>query len=189
MAETRNLILYTQWISDSTNAADYYNTTISNSVGSISNNRSTNTWNNINLRQLMGETYYNTYSKFTITMGTSHQNILNTTYLANTYRRTNDYFVDLYLTGLQFDPSLNDALITSGFLMSLPVVAGQTLGYGSNIYNNHTVTTYVFNKPQQDTVNITINRKITNTQQFCIPLSSNEILGHSMYFFEIKGIL
>lgn len=189
MAETRNLILYTQWISDSTNAADYYNTTISNSVGSISNNRSTNTWNNINLRQLMGDTYYNTYSKFSITLGISHQNILNTTYLANTYRRINDYYFDLYLSGLQFDPSMNDALISSGFSMSLPVVAGQTLGYGSTIYKNHTGPTYVFNKPQQDTVNITINRKITNTQQFCIPLSSNEILGHSMYFFEIKGIL
>lgn len=189
MAEPRNLILYTQWISDSTNAADYYNTTISNSVGSISNNRFTNTWNNINLRQLMGDTYYNSYSKFTITVGDSVQNVLNTTYLANTYRRTNDYFFDVYLSGLQFDPSINEALITTGISLSPPTAAGQTIGYGSGFNKNHTGPTYVFNKPQQDTVNITINRKITSTQQFCIPLSSDEILGHSMYTFEIKGIL
>jgi hypothetical protein len=189
MAEPRNLILYTQWISDSTNAADYYNTTISNSVGSISNNRSTNTWNNINLRQLMGDTYYNTYSKFTITVGDSVQNVLNTSYLANTYRRTNDYFFDVYLSGLQFDPSINEALITTGMNLSPPTVAGQTIGYGSGFNKNHTGPTYVFNKPQQDNVNMTVNRKITSTQQFCIPLSSDEILGHSMYTFEIKGIL
>lgn len=189
MAEPRNLILYTQWISDSTNAADYYNTTITNSVGSISNNRATNTWNNINLRQLMGDSYYNSYSKFTITVGSIFQNILNTTSLANTYRRINDYFVDLYLSGLQFDPSLNDALITTGFAVTPPIAAGQTVGYAGSTFKNHTGPTYVFNKPQQDTVNITINQKITNTQQFCIPLSINEIQGHAMYTFEIKGIL
>jgi hypothetical protein len=137
----------------------------------------------------MGDTYYNTYSKFTITLGISHQNILNTTYLANTYRRVNDYFVDLYLSGLQFDPSINNALISSGFGLTPPTGAGETIGFGSSNYKNHMGPTYVFNKPQQDTVNITINQKITNTQQFCIPLSSNEIQGHSMYFFEIKGIL
>jgi hypothetical protein len=137
----------------------------------------------------MGDTYYNTYSRFSITLGICHQNILNTTYLANTYRRINDYFVDLYLSGLQFDPSLNDVLISSGFVVTPPTVAGQTLGFGSTNYKNHTGPTYVFNKPQQDTVNITINQKITNTQQLRIPLSSNEIQGHSMYFFEIKGIL
>jgi len=189
MAEPRNLILYTQWISDSTNAADYYNTTISNSVGSISNNRSTNTWNNINLRQLMGDTYYNTYSKFTITSTDIEQNVLNTTYLANTYRRVNDYFSDLYLSGLQFDPSITDALIGTGVALTPPTGAGQTVGFGLTTNKNDTGPIYVFNKPQQDTVNITINRKITSTQQFCIPLSSDEILGHSVYFFEIKGIL
>ena len=189
MAETRNLILYTQWISNSTNAADYYNTTISNSVGSISNNRSTNTWNNINLRQLMGDTYYNTYSKFSITFGMVQKNILNTTYLANTYRRINDYFSDLYLSGLQFDPSINEALIVTGMNFTPPTGAGQTPGFGLITYKNHTGPTYVFNKPQQDTVNITINQKITNTQQFCIPLSSDEIQGHAVYTFEIKGIL
>jgi hypothetical protein len=77
----------------------------------------------------------------------------------------------------------------TGMNLSPPTVAGQSTGVGSGINKNHTGPTYVFNKPQQDTVNLTTNRKITSTQQLCIPLSSDEILGHSMYFFEIKGIL
>lgn len=188
MTEKRNLILSTEWISTSLNAEDYFNTTISNSVGTITNNRYTNTWNNINLRQIMGDTYYNTYSKFSIKINTSVSNILLTTYLANSYNRVNKYCVDHYLSGLTFDPSVSQVLFASGSNTLLPVTAGTSLGFGVGPYITINPE-YVFSKPAQDTVNLTINTVTTNTQQPIVPLTSAEIIGHSLYVFEIKGIL
>jgi len=185
MAEKRNLILNTEWISNSLNAADYFNTTISNSVGTISNNRYTITWNNINLRQLMGDTYYNTYSKFSIKMNATQTSTLSTTTLATSYNAVNTYYVDHYLSGLTFDPSVNRVLIASGSNVRPP--AGSSLGYGIGFAPQN--PNYIFSKPAQDTVNITINLVTINTQQPIVPLTSAEIFGHSLYVFEIKGIL
>jgi hypothetical protein len=189
--EVRNLVLYTGWITNSTTATDYFNTTISNSVGTITNNRYTVTWNNINLRQLMGDTYYNSYSKFSIKFTLGITNNLTTTTLANSYKKYNDYCIDHYLSGLNFDPLQNQVLVVTGSLFTLPTSAGALVGfsalnYGNTIHNN---PEYTFTKPTQDTVNITINILSTNTQQVIVPLTSAEILGHSSYTFEIKGIL
>jgi hypothetical protein len=188
MTEKRNLILSTEWISTSLNAEDYFNTTISNSIGTITNNRYTNTWNNINLRQLMGDTYYNTYSKFGIKINTAVSNNLLTTNLANSYNKSNNYCIDHYLSGLPFDPSVNQVLFASGTNATQPTTAGTSLGFGLGPYSP-TNPEYIFSKPAQDTVNLTINIVSTNTQQPIVPLTSAEIIGHSLYVFEIKGIL
>jgi hypothetical protein len=187
--EVRNLVLYTAWISNSTTATDYFNTTISNTVGTITNNRYSVTWNNINLRQLMGDTYYNSYSKFSIKILQGNINNLLTTTLANSYKKFNDYCFDIYLSGLNFVPSLGQVLISSGNVISMPTSAGANLGYGVPASRYPTTPEYTFTKPAQDTVNITINILSTNTQQVIVPLTSAEILGHSIYNFEIKGIL
>jgi hypothetical protein len=188
MTEKRNLILSTEWISTSLNAADYFNTTITNSVGTITNNRYTNTWNNINLRQLMGNTYYNSYSKFSIKINTAVSNNLLTTNLANSYNKSNNYCIDHYLSGLPFDQSVNQVLFASGTNATQPTTAGTSLGFGLGPYSP-TNPEYIFSKPAQDTVNLTINIVSTNTQQPIVPLTSAEIIGHSLYVFEIKGIL
>jgi hypothetical protein len=186
--EHRNLNLYTGWISSSTNASDYFNTTISNSVGAITNNRYTNTWNNINLRELMGNTYYNSYNKFSIRTKVSTQGVLTTTTLANSYKKNNDYFVDHYLSGLNLNPSQSQVLISSGTVIAPPTTAGAAAGFGVAGFKPSNPE-YIFTKPEQDTVNITINIVSTNTQQVIVPVTSAEILGHSLYIFEIKGIL
>ena len=62
--ETRNLKLKTSWISQSIDANDYFNLTIDNTQGKIENNNESYTWYNVNLRQLMGDSYYNKYSRF-----------------------------------------------------------------------------------------------------------------------------
>jgi hypothetical protein len=187
MTEKRILVLNSQWISNSLNAADYFNTTISNSVGTITNNRYTNTWNNINLRQLMGDTYYNSYSKFNIKLNAAQTSTLSTTVLANSYNKSNTYCVDHYLSGLAFDPSVNQVLVLSGSNTLPPTTAGTSLGYGFGYALQN--PSYVFSKPAQDTVNITVNIVSTNTQQPIVPLTSAEIMGHNFFVFEIKGIV
>ena len=186
--EVRNLVLYTGWITNSTTATDYFNTTISNSVGTITNNRYTVTWNNINLRELMGNTYYNSYSKFSIKFTLGITNNLTTTTLANSYKKNNDYCIDHYLSGLNFEPSQNQVLVLTGSLFTLPTSAGALVGF-SMINQKQSAPEYTFTKPSQDTVNITINILSTNTKQVIVPLTAAEILGHSSYTFEIKGIL
>lgn len=187
MTEVRNLVLYTGWISNSTTATDYFNTTISNTVGTITNNRYTTTWNNVNLRQLMGDTYYNSYSKFAIKFMVGTNNVLDTTVLANSYNKNNRYFVDYYLSGLQFDPSQSQVVINSGVQIATPTTAGATVGFGHAAFED--APQYTFIKPSQETVNLTINILSTNTQQNIVPATSAEIIGHGIYIFEIKGIL
>lgn len=187
MTEKRILVLNTAWISNSLNAADYFNTTISNSVGTITNNRYTNTWNNINLRQLMGDTYYNSYSKFNIKLNAAQTSSLSTLTLANSYNKSNTYCVDHYLSGLTFDPSVSQVLILSGSNILPPTTAGASLGFGVAYAPQN--PSYIFSKPAQDTVNITVNMVSTNTQQPIVPLTSAEIFGHSLIVFEIKGIV
>ena len=57
--ETATLILNTFDINPSQTAADYYNQTIDNQYGTITNNRCNITWKNINMRQLLGKCMIN----------------------------------------------------------------------------------------------------------------------------------
>ena len=61
--ETATLVLNTFDISSSFDVDAYYNTTIDNQYGTISNNRCNLTWKNINLRNLLG-TIYDKYETF-----------------------------------------------------------------------------------------------------------------------------
>ena len=63
--ETSTLILSTFDISTSIAGTVFYNKTVDNQIGTISNNRCTLTWKNINMRQVLGE-MYDTYETFNV---------------------------------------------------------------------------------------------------------------------------
>ena len=65
-SETACLILNTYDISTSTTGTDYYNKTIDNQYGTISNNRMTLVWKNVDMRRVLGVLYdkYETFNMY-----------------------------------------------------------------------------------------------------------------------------
>ena len=65
-SEKACLILNTLDINSSATALDYYNKTIDNQYGTITNNRCNLTWKSINMRQVLGEMYdkYETFNLY-----------------------------------------------------------------------------------------------------------------------------
>ena len=52
MSESINFVLKSTDINSDNTAATYYNTTFTNNIGSVAQNRNSLTWNNVNLRML-----------------------------------------------------------------------------------------------------------------------------------------
>ena len=67
MSESINFVLKSTDINSDNTAATYYGLTYTNNIGSVAQNRSSITWNNVNLRMLLGE-MYDRYDKFNISL-------------------------------------------------------------------------------------------------------------------------
>ena len=95
--EIATLILNTFDISSSFDVDAYYNTTVDNQYGTISNNRCNLTWKNINLRNLLG-TIYDRYETFNLYLYQVSQ-----TAAFGSVPSTAPYLlVDIKLNGLRF---------------------------------------------------------------------------------------
>ncbi len=190
--ETRNLKLKTSWISTSTTAVDY-DTIIMNSTGAIENQNETYTWYNINLRQVMGDAYYNKYSKFSITSVLTQPTFLETSYSRTELESNSDVYnntmIEYRMYGLNFDPSVNSVLIQTAVDPMFPQDSTGTGFKTTPAVERVLNPTYCFSKPElSDTVNIKIDRIVLNTQANRMISGSNSIIGHSMFLFEITGI-
>ncbi len=191
--ETRNLKLKTSWISQSIDANDYFNLTIDNTQGKIENNNESYTWYNVNLRQLMGDSYYNKYSRFAITLIQNQSTFLPTTYNTNESSANSDMYnntmIEYYISGFNFDPAANQVLFQTSIDAMIPINASGAGYETTNVLQNYKKPTYYFSKSVgTDIINISINRIVLNTQQPRIVNSINDIMGQSIFMFEIVGI-
>ena len=176
--ESRNLILKTTKISASNNPADYFNTTVTTSAGSVSQNRQSLTWSDINLRTLMGDEFFDRFSQFEIklsraSIGQTAEGLLTDTSFNPTKT--------LFLSGLSFTTGQTQVPLTT-MLVNLPPT---TAGLGAAAAHSSTVA-YIFTKPLVDTVTVTID--ILTNSAYYQPATSNLLHGHSDYLFEIFGI-
>jgi len=179
LSENRNLILRTTDISFSNNPVNYFNTTVSSSAGSVSQNRQSTQWTNINLRTLMGNEFYNRYSQFELKL--VQMTIGQTTTGRVTETTTDMVTRKVYLSGL---PGLSEVLLTTVAVNLPPTSAGIgpiTIQSGSS--------SAIFNKQVSETVNLTINVKLNSTNDFYQPTTSNLLYGHSQFMFEIYGVV
>ena len=179
LLENRNLILRTTDISFSNNPVDYFNTTVSSDAGSVSQNRQSTQWTNINLRTLMGNEFYNRYSQFELklvklTIGQTTAGLMTDTTTDMATRK-------VYLSGL---PGVSDVLLTT-VTVNLPTTSA---GIGPTTVQSGSSST-VFNKPIGETASITINVKLNSTNDFYQPAASNLLYGHSQFLFEIYGVV
>jgi len=191
--ETRNLKLKTSWISTSLLASDYTTTPIVNAMGKIENNNETYTWYNINLRQVMGDAYYNKYNKFSITSVLMQPTFLQTSYNVIGMNSNSDMYnnsmIEYRMYGLRFDPSVNSVLIQTAVDPMFPQDSTGTGFKTTPAVERVLNPTYYFSKPAtSDTVDIKIDRIVLNTQANRVINDNNDLIGHSMFLFEIIGI-
>ena len=192
--ESRNLKLKTSWISSSVDANTYYDSVIDNSAGKIENNNQSYTWYNVNLRQALGDAYYNKYTKFSLKSIEIKNTFLATTYNVDwvvdlTPTRYDNTSIEYYLSGLNFDPSVNSVIVQ---MVAEPILPRDSAGAGFITpapTRMDQTPVYYFTKPAgSDTVNIKIDRMILNTQQPPIINYINDMIGPSIFMFEIVGI-
>jgi len=188
--ETRKLVLSTSDILASTNADDYFGLTVSNAAGIVENNRYTYTWY-ANIRNIMGDDFYNRYSKFSIRLKDFVNGDLFTTAQPSSQNLTTHYeiFNECKLSGVQFDPapivngvSSNQAtmcVLTRKFPASSPCYynVGDSVG-----------GVYTFSKTT-DTVPIKIDLPNLYDDQYFAPSVNAVLFGHLMFVFEIRGVL
>lgn len=191
--ETRNLKLKTSWISTSLDPNVYTTTPITNATGSIENVNETYTWYNINLRQVMGDAYYNKYSKFSITSVLTQPTLLQTTYnrtdVNSNFDVYNNLMIEYRMYGLPFDPNVDSVLIQTMMDPMLPLDSTGT-GFQTRPAVERVMNpTYYFSKPAgSDTVNIKMDRIVLNTQTNRKITGNNAKIGRSIFLFEIIGV-
>ena len=188
--DARYLTLKSTDIYSSNNPNDYYNKTIENSSGIVTQNRRSITWKNVNMRKIMGDEYYDKYSQFTIRcvsrgVGMTTTGQISSTILEGEQMRR----VVFYLSGLSFNPSTPQVMIEFGSLNKLPNTGSGGLQSPSVVnYGESENMTYTFFKPSNN-VNLKIDMLNYIDEQFYQPTASTSLYGHSVYTFEIIGVL
>jgi len=186
-SETACLILNTFDINSSTTALDYYGNIIDNQYGTISNNRCTLTWKNINMRQVLGVMYdkYETFNMYLYQVNQSQGFALAATCAAN------QQLVDIRIKGLQFlnngynaisRNNTNTAYLTSYILNPLKSDAA-SLGTVTPMFNPTIIT---FGK-SADSIDITIDMKRTHDQLYPTVANSTSF-GTFVFMFKFYGI-
>jgi hypothetical protein len=189
--ETRNLILKTSWITSSTDPNTYYQT-IDNATGKIEENNESYTWYNVNLQDILGDSYYNQYTKFSIRSVEIKTALLSTTYNTNSADANSDIYnntmIEYYLSGLNFDPSVNRVLVQTAVEQIIPADSAGTgfISPNPTLMSNQ-APIYYFSKPVAG-VNIKIDRNVLNTHGYRTVNSINDMIGPSIFMFEIIGI-
>jgi len=188
--DARYLILKSTDINLSNNPTDYFNTTIDNPYGIVTQNRRSITWKNINIQQLVGDEYFNKYSKFSIRcvnygVGVTTSSQISSTILESEQMRR----VIFYLSGLSFNPSTPQILFLHISLNKLPNIGSNGISYPSvtNFAENENIA-YTFYKPSSS-VNLKIDILNYDDELFYQPTAASSLYGHSVYTFEILGII
>lgn len=183
--ETASLTLNTFDINPSLLATDYDNT-IDNQFGTISNSRLNFTWKHINMRLVLGE-MYDRYETFNIYL----YQISQTGGLTGFAPTSAPYqLVDVKMKGLPF---LNNTYnfktqnnSNSAYLTSYLLNNGSSGSLGNvTPLSNPTVLTF---SKCADRVDINIDIKSTNTQNYPVLGGAGRPFGNFIYMFKIYGI-
>jgi hypothetical protein len=194
--EIRNICLNTYDINNSPIGSIYALDIVSNSNGTIGEYFNYMTWNNVNLRTMLGDTYFNKYSTFSIKLVQCL--IGDLIYDDSIILSTNETAVEFRLEGLSFKNynstpysitninTITSVTIYTGSMSQLPSMSNlSTTVSGTKINTfNDKQQSYLFKKPTTDTVNLTIRRYKPTTQQYSNTLG----YGHFKFIFEICGI-
>ena len=196
--ETRVLTLRSYDINASNTASAYYNTTVTTAAGQVADNRMSLTWNNVNLRQLMGDPFYNRFDKFHIRLNTLLVGQTQTAVLATqTADSTTARSVEMKLSGLAWDPApyaqgsstksaAGDVIFHTAVLPQIAATAGLGVGQVS-VFAIGQSPSYAFSKTA-DSPTLTIQIVQQSNQAFFVPAANTSLYGHMDFIFEIHGL-
>lgn len=178
--ETINFVLRTTDINPDNNVTSYYNLTYSNNLGTIAQNRSSITWNNVNLKAILGE-MYDRYEKFNISLN----------FIAGAAVGSSiDAIVDnrifyVRLKGLNFITSYNQ--LTQNNCGSVVLTSIQVpLTINTSWLNNYFTQQY-FTFQKNDMVQLNIDLLNIYDDLYYQPSSNARMLGHMIFSFNIYG--
>lgn len=177
-----NLVLKTTDISPSNTTSDYYNNTVSTTIGTISNSRLSFTWKNINMKILLGE-LFEKYEKFQIALIYASGASNGTT----TETIPNKRMLQVKLSGLPFLSATytqNKGLNTNTSIVSviqIPVDATVTWQSKNNIPQYFT-----FTKQTMMDFNIDLHTIVDDASPIITTI--NQMIGHCLFSFEIIGV-
>ena len=180
--ESRKLILNTRDILASNDAIDYYNVIVSNANGIVENNRYTYTWY-ANIRNIMGDEFYNRYSRFSIKLKDFVNDAAGSEILSLYY----EVYNECKLSGVHFDPPLYER----GVAVNQATVCMISRKFPSGGYYNvrdGCNSTYTFSK-SADTVPIKIDLPNLYDNEYFAPSAAAISFGHFSFVFEIHGVL
>ena len=190
----RILTLRSTDISTLNSGGDYYGVTISNSAGSVANNRCNITFNNVSFKDLMGNEYYEQFDKFRISLAQAYIGQSLTAISASvTPALAQAQNLGIWLSGIPFDTPIyiasqgqsQKALMGCVQLSILPLVAGAASGDVTNFPNNN--FTYTFNKTATNT-NINIQLLCNDTATFPAYTAATELRGQMVFTLVVEGI-
>lgn len=190
----RILTLRSTDISTLNAGTDYYNTTVSTTTGIVSNNRCSLLFNNVSMRDLFGNEYYEKFDKFRISLAQAYVGNSTTGISATlTPALAQAQNLSVYLSGLPFDspvyiPSIGQqqrAIMGMMNLSVLPLVAGAGSGDLFNYPDNG--LSYTFSKSMTN-VNMLIEIFCNDTGVYPVYSASTELRGQSVFTFVVEGI-
>ena len=178
MTENISLTLKTTQISTSTTYADYLNT-VSTEFGQVSQNRTSYTWYNVNLRNLLTP-IYDKYDKFNISLN----NVITSTQ-GSTASAANDRQIQIKMSGLSWLSSYDQQYKNNQFKV-IKVLQFQKAGNGCDSFQfNEQYFTFV---KSSDITNITIKLHNVDTDSYTTTTTATELFGHMIFNFNIQGV-
>ena len=185
--ETATLVLNTFDISTSVLATDYYNKTVDNQYGTISNNRCTLTWKNVDMRKVLGE-MYDKYETFNMYLYQINQSV---GFGSSATCTTNQSLVDVRLKGFNL---VNDGYnISSRIHTNTAFLTSYVLNSASSASASSGTVTPMFNpsivtfKKTVDFIDINIDMRQTFGQAYLTP-TLNQSFGSFVFMFKFYGI-
>lgn len=197
--ESRSITLSSRDINPSIDVNDYALGAVTTTNGTIGRQFQFMTWNNINLENMIGATYYNAYSKFTIRLlhcavcdlcGNSTYGFSSSALTRIEYANT-----EFVMSGLTFDPqpyshtnpsNTGASIIVGALTNQIPSSATGANPFNSFSTGNNRNVAYRFNKPTGN-LTLTINRIIPNTNTYASTTAFG--YGHFKFVFEIRGVV
>ena len=180
MSETVNLVLKTTDINPDHNAATYYGTTFSNSTGTVAENRTSITWNNINLKNLLGE-MYDRYERFNISLS-----FICGARTGSANETTADMrMFSVRMKGLNFTSSYDQKTGNNDNTATFTTISLPLTAFTPWNFSNLTPTYFTFLK--QETTNINIDLVWVFNDGYYTPASNNTMVGHFIIGFNIIG--
>ena len=173
MTESICLALKTFDINSSDAQAEYYNIIVTTNTGKVFDNRTGYTWNNVNMKNLLGD-WYNKYDKFNICLVSVTQSYQSTQPIGVCN------VVAVKMSGLQWLSSYDQA---TGNDTGSVLIGVRNFNQNDDFSSANFIT---FRKGQQIT-NITINLDCLQNDNTLVP-NVQSTFGHMIFLFTISPV-